>query len=540
MIIFVTGGVMSSLGKGITASALGALLVARGLKVRLRKFDPYLNVDPGTMSPYQHGEVFVTEDGTETDLDLGSYERFTGVDAKREDSATTGRLYLNVIEKERRGDFLGQTIQVIPHITDEIKQAMLWDRGSVDVIICEIGGTVGDIEGLPFLEAIRQLRHEMGPSQSVCVHLSWVPYFDVAGEFKTKLIQHSVRELQRCGIQPDVLVCRSDRSLPKDTIQKISQFCNVSADNVIEAINVKTIYETPLTYHKAGLDEAVCRVLGLGHSSPQLGAWEKIVSALSHFQRSIKIAMVGKYVRLPDTYRSLLEALVHGGLPTCTQVTVHMVDAEELETTDSVDEKLQGFDAIVVPGGFGVRGIEGMIKAITYARCHKIPFLGICLGLQLAVIEAARHLAGLSQASSSEFGPTPVPVIALLKEWMSQDTLHLHQEAMGGTMRLGASSCTLKEGSKIHAIYGATLISERHRHRYEVNGQYIDILEKAGVMISGTHKGLVECIERSDHPWFIATQFHPEFKSRPFQPHPLFQSFVEHAARLEEELEALP
>jgi CTP synthase len=529
MVIFITGGVLSSLGKGITASTLGALLRARGLKVRLRKFDPYLNVDPGTMNPYEHGEVFVTDDGAEVDLDLGSYERFTGVSAEKQDSTTTGRLYLDVIEKERKGDYLGQTIQVIPHITDEIKNRMLQGLQDVDVMICEIGGTVGDIEGLPFLEAIRQLRHTLGPKKTLFMHLGWVPYFGSAGELKTKPLQHSVKELQRCGIQPDILVCRCDRPLPLDVRKKIGLFCNIDLEKVIEAKDVSTIYEAPLAYHEAGLDKAVCQYFQLEHLTADLTSWRDIAHAFAHPEHVVKVGIVGKYTRFPDAYRSLIEALHHGGLPAHIKVEIAFIDAEEVMASSSIKTLLGGLSGIIVPGGFGIRGAEGMVRAIGYARQEKIPFLGICFGMQLAVIESLRQIKGLEEASSSEFGETPHPVIALLKEWMDEDKQYLYSSRMGGTMRLGAYPCALDPESRIGSIYGQNLIHERHRHRYEVNGHYKGRFKEAGLRVSGVHTDLVETVERLDHPWFIATQFHPELKSRPFEPHPLFVSFVQAA-----------
>ncbi len=523
---------MSSLGKGIAAATLGALLRARSFKVRLRKFDPYLNVDTGTMNPYQHGEVFVTEDGTETDLDLGHYERFTGVNAKKEDSITTGKLYLNVLERERRGDYLGQTIQIVPHITNEIKSKILEGRDEVDFLICEIGGTVGDMEGLAFLEAIRQLRHELGAKQTLFMHLGWVPTFDVIGEVKTKPMQHSVKELQRSGIQPDLLVCRCDQPMSLEIRKKISLFCNVDQTKVIEACNVDSIYETPLTYHEAGLDTAVCDYFNLAAPAPDLSSWQHLNKGMKHPKGTVCIGIIGKY-RLPDAYRSVLDSLSHGGLPSQTKVEYVLMDGRDLEEQDddAIRSTLSSFHGILVPGGFGKGGSEGKIKAIGFARENNVPFLGICFGLQLAVIEGLRHLGNLPLASSSEFGDTPDPAIALLMEWGSEDMKHTFQEAMGGTMRLGAYECTLKTGSFVAEIYGEKNISERHRHRYEVNNQYIPQLEAAGFTISGTHKGLVECIERRAHPWFVGTQFHPEFSSRPLSPHPLFASFIAAAAR---------
>ena len=533
MILFVTGGIMSSLGKGITASALGALLRARGMKVRLRKFDPYLNVDPGTMNPYEHGEVFVTEDGGEVDLDFGSYERFTGVDSQKEDSTTTGKLYLDVIEKERRGEYLGQTIQVIPHITHALQQRMLDGLDQVDIMICEIGGTVGDIEGLPFLEAIRQVRQTLGARGSLFMHLGWVPYFEAAGELKTKPLQHSVKELQRCGIQPDILVCRCDRPLTLEVRKKISLFCNVSLERVIEARTVGCVYEVPLAYHEAGLDREVCEYFGLNSTPADLSPWHTVVQAFVAPRDRVTVGIVGKHTRVPDAYRSLLEALCHGGIPSQTRVTIQLLDAEEMNEASNLEALLSSFGGIVVPGGFGVRGTEGMMRAIGVAQRLGIPFFGICFGMQLAVIEAVRWVQGFEQANSSEFGFTPHPVIALLEEWIEGEKRRISSEKKGGTMRLGAYSCRLLPESKIRALYGKEWISERHRHRYEVNGTYGALLEKAGLHIVGIHgsgkEGLVECVERADHPWFIGTQFHPELKSRPSSPHPLFVSFIQAA-----------
>lgn len=527
LIVFVTGGVMSSLGKGITASTLGALLKSRGLSVRLKKFDPYLNVDPGTMSPYQHGEVFVTEDGAEVDLDFGSYERFTDVNCSAQDSTTTGKIYKNVIEQERLGTYLGQTIQVVPHITQEIKKIMTESLSCVDVTICEIGGTVGDMEGLPYLEAVRQIRQEKGATHAMVMHLGWVPFFAAAGELKTKPLQHSVKELQRCGIQPDFLICRCDRQLPDPLKEKLSLFCNVPSQRVIEAYDVSSIYQAPLFYHKAGLDTEVCAYFNIHAPEADLSCWEKIIAAIANPENRVNIGIVGKYVRFPDTYRSLIEALYHGGFPSYTKVNITLIDAESLVNQEETELKLHDLDGIVVPGGFGVRGAEGMITAIKYARTKKIPFLGICFGMQLAVIESLRNLPHLEKASSSEFGSCDHPVIAPLLEWMDQGKQVKYNKNMGGTMRLGSYDCTLDPESLLFTIYGSSEIKERHRHRYEVNGSYISQLTQSGLSVSGMHNNeLVECIERKDHPWFIGTQFHPELKSRPFAPHPLFISFI--------------
>lgn len=530
--VFVTGGVLSSLGKGIASSALGALLRARGFRVRLRKLDPYLNVDSGTMSPLQHGEVFVTDDGTETDLDLGHYERFTGTHASRKDCLTTGRIYLEVFRKERNGDFLGQTIQVIPHIVDEIKNTLIQDAEENDFMIFEIGGTVGDIEGLPFLEAIRQLRNELGKERTLLIHTAWVIDLKVAGEMKTKPFQHSVRELQHAGIHPNILLCRCEREVPEETRRKIGAFCgNIPIENVISARNVENIYETTIVYHESGLDEAVCRHFKETSRAPDLSPWYRVVRSIREAKSEVNIGIIGKYTEIWDAYRSVREALVHGGIERCIRVNKEFVDSEALEKQSDVSAVLRNFDGILIPGGFGSRGTEGKIRAIQYARTEGIPFLGICFGLQLAVIEAARNIAGMTGASSTEFGHADDPVIALLAEWMDRETLKKYQARMelGGTMRLGSYPCRLLEGSLLHSIYGSNVISERHRHRYEVNSAYKERLEKnAGITFSGTSLdgALVEAIERKDHPWFVGVQFHPEFLSRPLMPHPLFSSFI--------------
>lgn len=526
--IFVTGGVVSSLGKGIAASSLGALLQARGYSVRLRKLDPYLNVDPGTMSPFQHGEVYVTEDGTETDLDLGHYERFTGVCARASDSTTTGKIYSAVLAKERRGDYLGATIQVVPHIIDEIKAFITADLINEDFVICEIGGTVGDIEGLPFLEAIRQLSNDLGRDHTLFIHLTLLPYIAAAGELKTKPAQHSVKELLSFGIQPDILLCRSDRPVSKDVKQKLGLFCNVRSERVIEAHDIDTIYQVPVSYHQEGLDLQVCRYFGLETKEAlDLSKWHNIVDRIRHPEGQVNIAVVGKYVQLLDAYKSLSEALIHGGIANNVHVQLHWLDAENPEKFQDALVRMHG---ILVPGGFGERGIEGKLKAVQIAREKKIPYLGICFGMQLAVIEAARNLLGLKEASSTEFGPTPAPVIAMMTEWMDGKTLHLRSQEgdLGGTMRLGSYQCNLKDGSLAHKIYGKSIIYERHRHRYEVNMTYHDRLKDAGLYFTGLSPDgqLPEIIEHQNHPWFIGVQFHPELKSRPFDPHPLFVSFV--------------
>lgn len=529
--IFVTGGVVSSLGKGLAAASLGVLLQARGFSVRLRKLDPYLNMDPGTMSPYQHGEVFVTNDGTESDLDLGHYERFTNVDARRSDSITTGQIYSTVLAKERRGDYLGATVQVVPHIIDEIKAFITAQTEGTDIIICEIGGTVGDIEGLPYLEAIRQMRVDFGPDHTLFLHSTLVPYIAAAGELKTKPTQHSVKELLSFGIQPDILLCRTEHPIPEEARRKIGLFCNVRADRVIQALDARNIYEVPLHYHAEGLDAQVCRYFGLPtDQSPDLGAWQDLVDRVENPHQHVKIAIVGKYVQLKDAYKSLWEALVHAGAYHRVKVELSWVDADD---ANQLETDLVDVHGIVVPGGFGERGSDGKIEAVKCAREKGIPFFGICFGMQLAVVEAARHLAGLSGASSTEFGPTDTPVVAMMTEWMSGDQLERRSQFgdLGGTMRLGAYTCHLKPGSLASKIYAQTTIQERHRHRYEVNTGYRDILEKAGLIFSGLSPDgeLPEIIERTDHPWFLAVQFHPELKSRPFVPHPLFVSFVEAA-----------
>jgi CTP synthase len=533
--IFVTGGVVSSLGKGIAASSLGALLQARGYTVRLRKLDPYLNVDPGTMSPFQHGEVYVTADGTETDLDLGHYERFTGVSSRASDSTTTGKIYSAVLAKERRGDYLGATIQVVPHIIDEIKSFITADLTNEDFVICEIGGTVGDIESLPFLEAIRQLSNDRGRDNTLFVHLTLIPYIAAAGELKTKPTQHSVKELLSFGIQPDILLCRADRPIPKDAKQKLGLFCNVRPERVIEAKDIDTIYQVPISYHNEGLDFQVCRYFGIeGEKEVDLSKWHNVVERIHHPDGQVDIAIVGKYIQLLDAYKSLSEAFVHAGIANNMKVNLHWFDAEN---TNNLDGDLVGMHGILVPGGFGERGIDGKLKAIQIAREKKIPYLGICFGMQLAVIEAARNLLGLKEASSTEFGHTSTPLIGMMTEWMDGKTLQKRSQEgdLGGTMRLGSYLCKLQEGSLAHKIYGESSIEERHRHRYEVNMTYRDRLKSVGLIMSGLSpdEQLPEIVERQDHPWFVGVQFHPELKSRPFDPHPLFVSFIAAAVQQE-------
>ncbi len=531
--IFITGGVVSSLGKGLASASLGALLQERGYKVRLRKLDPYLNVDPGTMSPYQHGEVFVTDDGAETDLDLGHYERFTGVSARKTDNVTTGRIYSEVIARERRGDYLGATIQVIPHVTDEIKNFIRSDLTDEDFALIEIGGTVGDIESLPFIEAIRQLGNELGRERCLFVHLTLVPHIPSAGELKTKPTQHSVKELLSVGIQPDILLCRCDREIPADARRKIALFCNLRVERVIPAIDVDTIYQVPISYHEAGFDAEVCKHFGLDASTePDLGKWREIVHRIRNPEGSVTIAIVGKYTSLADSYKSLGEALTHAGVANKVKVKLAWIDAEILEKGEP-STALEAVDAVLVPGGFGERGSEGKIAAVRFARERKIPYFGICFGMQMAVVEGARELAGISQASSTEFGPTPDPVVGLMTEWVQGNKLERRAEGgnLGGSMRLGAYACTLADDTRVREIYGSASISERHRHRYEVNVNYRPQLEAAGYIFSGMSPDgeLPEIVEIPDHPWFVGVQFHPELKSKPFEPHPLFVSFV-HAA----------
>ena len=528
--IFITGGVVSSLGKGLASAALGALLQARGYSVRLRKLDPYLNVDPGTMSPYQHGEVFVTDDGAETDLDLGHYERFTGVPASQADNVTTGRIYQDILAKERRGDYLGGTVQVIPHVTDAIKDFALSGNEGVDFVLCEIGGTVGDIEGLPFFEAIRQLGNELPRGDCIYIHLTLMPFIASAGEMKTKPTQHSVKELRSIGIQPDILMCRCDRPIPESERRKIALFCNVRETAVIQAMDVSSIYDVPISYHEAGLDAEVLAAFGIdGTDEPDLERWERISRRVANPDGEVTIAVIGKYTELLDAYKSLNEALVHGGIANKVRVKVEWLESEIFEQEDP-SPFLEGVNGILVPGGFGQRGTEGKIMAANFARTRNVPYFGICFGMQMAVIEAARNMAGIEQAASTEFGPTEEPVVGLMTEWMKGNELEQRAENgdLGGTLRLGAYDAVLGTETKIAEIYGSRTISERHRHRYEVNMGYAEKLEESGLVISGkSPDGLLpETIELPDHPWFIGVQYHPELKSRPFEPHPLFVSFV--------------
>jgi CTP synthase len=535
--IFVTGGVVSSLGKGLLSASLGALLQARGYKVRIRKFDPYLNVDPGTMSPYQHGEVYVTDDGAETDLDLGHYERYTGVSSRQSDNITTGRIYRDIIAKERRGDYLGATVQVVPHVTNAIKEFALADTDDCDFIICEIGGTVGDIESLPFIEAIRQLRNDLGRDRTVSVHTTLVPWIKAAGELKTKPTQHSVRELSSLGVQPEVLLCRTEKEIPESERAKIALFCNVPASAVIQALDARSIYDVPLQYHREGLDDEVLRAFRIDDAPPpDLSRWEDIMDRLDHYEGEVTIGVVGKYVGLPDAYKSLNEALVHGGIANRAKVHIRWLDAEMFEHPDAnLASELEPLHGILVPGGFGERGSEGKIASVQFARERNVPFFGICLGMQMACIEAARNQAGIKEASTTEFGDTPEPVVGLITEWMSAEGLQERAAGgdLGGTMRLGAYPARLDGNSVVRGLYGQDEISERHRHRYEVNIHYKDALEKEGLVFSGMSPDgrLPEIVERPDHPWFIGVQFHPELKSRPFEPHPLFAGFIEAALR---------
>ncbi|WP_368346157.1 CTP synthase [Pelagovum sp. HNIBRBA483] len=533
--IFITGGVVSSLGKGLASAALGSLLQARGFSVRLRKLDPYLNVDPGTMSPFEHGEVFVTDDGAETDLDLGHYERFTGVPARKTDSVSSGRIYSNVLERERRGDYLGKTIQVVPHVTNEIKDFIRIGDDEVDFMLCEIGGTVGDIEGLPFFEAIRQFAHEKPRGECIFMHLTLLPYLAASGELKTKPTQHSVKELQSIGLAPDVLVCRSEQPIPEKEREKIALFCNVRKEAVVAAYDLKSIYEAPLAYHNEGLDQAVLDAFGISPApKPNLEKWLDVQDRIHNTDGEVNIAIVGKYIQLEDAYKSIKEALTHGGMANRVKVNVKWVDAEVFDSEDAAPH-LEGFHAILVPGGFGERGTEGKIKAAEFARTRKIPYLGICLGMQMAVIEAARNVAGVDKAGSEEFDHEAgkkrfEPVVYHLKEWV-QGNHKVERKAdddKGGTMRLGAYSASLTEGSKVAEVYGSTAIEERHRHRYEVDTKYREKLEKCGLLFSGMSPDgrLPEIVEWKDHPWFIGVQFHPELKSKPFEPHPLFADFV--------------
>ncbi len=528
--IFITGGVVSSLGKGLASAALGALLQARGYRVRLRKLDPYLNVDPGTMSPYQHGEVFVTDDGAETDLDLGHYERFTGVPARKTDNITTGRIYQDILARERRGDYLGGTVQVIPHVTDAIKSFVVSGNDDVDFVLVEIGGTVGDIEGLPFFEAIRQLGNELPRGHSVYIHLTLMPYIPSAGELKTKPTQHSVKELRSIGIQPDILLCRSDRDVPPSERRKIALFCNVRESAVIQALDVASIYDVPLAYHREGLDREVLAAFGIeGAPAPRLEQWENISRTIANPEGSVTIAIVGKYTGLKDAYKSLIEALVHGGIANKVAVKLEWIESEVFEHQDPAPY-LEGVHGILVPGGFGERGSEGKILAAKFARERGVPYFGICFGMQMACIEAARSLVGVKGASSTEFGSTNEPVVGLMTEWMRGNELESRKANgdLGGTMRLGAYEAKLAEGSRIARIYGSNDIHERHRHRYEVNTRYRERLESVGLRFAGmSPDGLLpETVEIPDHPWFVGVQYHPELKSRPFEPHPLFASFI--------------
>ena len=527
--IFITGGVVSSLGKGISASAIGALLQARGYSVRIRKLDPYINIDPGTMSPYQHGEVFVTDDGAETDLDLGHYERFTGVPAKQSDNITTGRIYQNVINKEREGDYLGSTVQVIPHVTDEIKSFITRDIVDCDFVLVEIGGTVGDIESLPFLEAIRQFGNEVGKNRAIYIHLTLVPYISTSNEQKTKPTQHSVKELREIGIQPNILLCRCDRSIEANEVDKISLFCNVKSEDVIQALDINNIYNVPLVYHKEKLDIQVLKHFSIKPNKINLLKWKQIVKAANNVKRNINIGIVGKYTDLPDAYKSLNEALIHGGLGNKIGINIEWINSEDLNS-QSLNSKLQNINGIIVPGGFGERGITGKLNAIKYARLNKVPFLGICLGLQLAVIEFSLNVLKIKNANSSEFIDTENNVIGLLTEWYKDGKKEIRSKAsdVGGTMRLGSYPCKLAKSSLAYKIYKKTIINERHRHRYEVNNSFEGKLKEKGMIFSGKSPDLKlpEIIEILDHPWFIGVQFHPELKSRPFMPHPIFKSFV--------------
>ena len=539
--VFITGGVVSSLGKGLASAALGALLQARGFTVRLRKLDPYLNVDPGTMSPFEHGEVFVTDDGAETDLDLGHYERFTGVPARRTDSISSGRIYMNVLEKERRGDYLGKTIQVVPHVTNEIKDFLRIGAEEVDFMLCEIGGTVGDIEGLPFFEAIRQFAHEQPRGQCIFMHLTLLPYLAASGELKTKPTQHSVKELQSIGIAPDVLVCRSEHPIPDREREKIALFCNVRKEAVVAAYDLTSIYEAPLAYHREGLDQAVLDAFGISPAPrPNLSRWEDVMDRLHNAEGHVRVAIVGKYTQLEDAYKSIAEALTHGGMANRVRVKAEWIDAEIFEREDPAPY-LEGFHAILVPGGFGERGTEGKIKAAQFARERQIPYLGICLGMQMAVIEAARNKLGLARAGSEEFDHEKgekrfEPVVYHLKEWVqgNHTVARKVDDDKGGTMRLGAYTAHLKGGSRVAGVYGAGVIEERHRHRYEVDIKYRDRLEACGLAFSGMSPDgrLPEIVEWADHPWFIGVQFHPELKSKPFAPHPLFADFVRAAVEV--------
>ncbi|MEM8770962.1 MAG: CTP synthase [Pseudomonadota bacterium] len=534
--IFITGGVVSSLGKGVASAALGALLQARGYKVRLRKLDPYLNVDPGTMSPYQHGEVFVTDDGAETDLDLGHYERFTGVSASKSDNVTTGQIYSKIIERERRGDYLGATVQVIPHVTDAIKDFVLTDAGGADFVLCEIGGTVGDIEALPFFEAIRQLGNELPRGDTVYVHLTLMPYISSAGELKTKPTQHSVRELRAIGIQPDVLLVRADREIPPSEREKIARFCNVRPSAVVQALNCRTIYEVPLAYHEEGFDQEVMDAFGIKNPrDPELSGWKNIIERITAPDGEVTIAIVGKYTVLKDAYKSLIEAIAHGGIANNVRVNIEWIEASAFDDEETIRAELEGVHGIIVPGAFGERGSEGKINAVRFARENDVPFFGICYGMQMATIEAARNLLGVTDATSSEFETEGRSVVGLMTEWMRGNERETREDDgnLGGTMRLGAYPAALKDGSRVQEIYGPTEISERHRHRYEIDIALAEKLRAHGVVFSGTSPdgSLPEILEIPEHPWFIGVQYHPELKSRPFEPHPLFASFIEAAVK---------
>jgi len=530
--VFVTGGVVSSLGKGLSSASLASLLQLRGYKVRVRKLDPYLNVDPGTMNPFQHGEVFVTDDGAETDLDIGHYERFTGIPATKSDNITTGAIYSDIIKKERRGDYLGGTVQVVPHVTDRIKKFISHNVKNEDFIICEIGGTVGDIESLPFLEAIRQFSNEAGKNNSLFIHLTLVPYLKASGELKTKPTQHSVKELRSIGIQPDIIICRSEREIPKTERKKISLFCNVPIDNVIETVDVKTIYEAPISFHKEKLDERVLSHFNIKNKkSPDLSKWKNITSKVLNPKKDVNIGIIGKYINLKDAYKSLDEALIHGGISNNVRVKLERIDSEHLDPK-KIKPLLNNISGVLIPGGFGKRGTEGKIAAIKYARLNNIPFFGICFGMQMAVIEAARNLLNIKNASSSEFGNNCTPVVGLLEEWQKGKKIFKGSEKdLGGTMRLGLYDAVIKNNSLISKIYSEKRIKERHRHRYEVNIKYKKEFEKKGLIFSALSPDgtLPEIIELNNHPWFVGVQFHPEFKSRPFTPHPLFSSFIKAA-----------
>ncbi|GAB5481616.1 CTP synthase [Sphingorhabdus sp. EL138] len=534
--IFITGGVVSSLGKGLMAASLGTLLQARGYSVRIRKLDPYLNVDPGTMSPYQHGEVYVTDDGAETDLDLGHYERFTGVPSLQSDNVTSGRIYQSIITKERRGDYLGATVQVIPHVTDAIQEFAQDKLDGIDFVLCEIGGTVGDIESLPFIEAIRQLRNKVGRANAISVHVTLVPYIAAAGELKTKPTQHSVRELTSLGIQPDILLCRCEHDLPDGERAKIAQFCNVRKEAVIPALDASSIYNVPLQYHEEGLDREVLNAFGIINApEPDLTRWTDVMERIENPEGEVIVGVVGKYVGLQDAYKSLQEALFHGGLANRVKVQVRWLDAELFEDESDLAANLEPLHAILVPGGFGERGSEGKIGSVRFAREHDVPFFGICLGMQMACVEAARNQAGIDEASTTEFGETAEPIVGLITEWMTEEGLQKRESGgdLGGTMRLGAYEARLQQGSKVSEIYGSNVISERHRHRYEVNKGYVERLEKTGLIFSGMSPDgeLPEIVERPDHSWFVGVQYHPELKSKPFDPHPLFASFIAAAVK---------